>query len=314
MTSLGETNKTITSIRGEYVVFGNCQAPFVADFLEASPGFSEKFRKRVIPGVHEMTPEQFSDFKNSVGNVALFIFQNVKRPMFDTDSILQLLPERCIKISIPSLFFNAYNPEVTYIRESHSNIVYHDRLQLKLINCFEKYQTALIESQDYYPEEFSEKCLELSLTELKRREVDQKIDIPVSDYIEARFRDERLFHVLNHPSKDLLKLLSGRILKYLGIDERIDINLTNYNLDQWQFPIYKSHFLNLNLKFDNPACYVWDGERLSPKDFFSRQIKYYSTLLPATLAEQSFHFRSLVIRRWDLAAEFDYPTADFVQQ
>ena len=230
--------------------------------------------------------------------------------MLDTDLILQLLPERCIRISIPSLFFNAYNPEVTYIRESHSNIVYHDRLQLKLINCFEKFHAVLIESQDYYPKEFSEKCLELSLSELKRREVDQKIDIPISDYIEARFRDERLFHVLNHPSRNLLKVLSGRILKYLGIDERIDINLTNYNLDQWQFPIYKSHFLNLNLKFDNPAHYVWNGELSSPKDFFNRQIKYYSTLLPATLAEQSFQFRNPVIRRWDLAAEFDYPISD----
>jgi hypothetical protein len=300
--------------RGWYAVFGNCQAPLIADFLETSPKFNSFFSKIELPGVHEITGQQLNDFKNKAKSLSIFIYQNVKRDHFDTESIISLLPENCIKISIPSLFFNAYNPEVAYIRESRANIVYHDRLQLKLINDFDFFQDALLSSLNYYPEDFSKECLRLSMGELRRRELDQNIKIPISDYILEKYQFERLFHVLNHPSQDLIKTLSVRILKYLGIGSEIDQVISSYYLDRWQFPVYRSHFNNLGLVFDNPSIYRWDGVPYTPEDFFNRQKKYYSTIPFEILAQQSFDFIPPVLRSWDLAAEFDFKKTDCIEQ
>lgn len=306
-------NAAVTG-RRKYAVFGNCQAPIIAEFLETSPKFKSMFEKIGLLAVHEISPQQMEDFKKNLSTLSLFIYQNVKRVNFDTNSILAILPKECIKISIPSLFFNAYNPEVTYIRESQASINYHDRLQLKLIGDYDSFEKVLLDSTDFYPKAFSERCLELSIAELQRRETEQGIHVPMSDYIASGFRDERLFHVLNHPSQELLRVLCMRILKYLGFAPNVDQCVDGYNLDRWQFPIYRSHFCNLGLKFDNTDNYVWNGGVYTPKEFFDRQMKYYSTIPTGLLNEQNFEFVNPMLRVWDLAAEFDYPKTDIGAQ
>lgn len=257
-----------------------------------------------------MTSAQLDDFQKQLKNIKVFIYQNVNRENFNTKEILERLPADCIKLSIPSLFFNAYNPEVTYIRESREKIVYHDRLQLKLINNYSLFEQVLLNDQNFYPKSFSQNCYALSINELKNRELNQNISVPISDYIEEKYREERLFHVLNHPSQSLIKVLSERILHRIGLPAKVDSSIPSYYLDKWQFPIYKSHFDNLELKFENSGFYFWDGIVNSPKVFFEKQRDYYSKLSKELLSEQAFSFAPPMLRTWDLAAEFDFQKID----
>lgn len=301
-----EINLYKKSSKGRYVVFGNCQATFVADFLDTSSKFIEKFERIQIPGVHEMNELEYQRLKNELQSVSLFIYQPVDRGYLKSKELLEILPDQCVKISIPSLFFNSYNPEVTYIRESDSIIQYHDRIQLKYIENYHDFFNNKFLSPDFFPLDFSQKCVKASIFELRKREGEQKIDIQMSDYIENNYRNERLFHVLNHPTQRLLCKMSQEIINYLMLNDNVSERIDNFFLDYWQFPIYLSHYKNLEINFPDPPVYRWNGELMSPEKFFDKQVNFYAKQNQVTLDAQIFNFVEPKLKSWDLAAEFEY--------
>lgn len=290
--------------RKRYAVYGNCQVKILASFLDSSVGFSAKFERWHLPGIHIMSPVQLDEFMASISDIELFIYQPVKRPVFDVDKILEALPDSCIKISIPSLFFNSYNPEVSYLRESASKLFYHDRFLLQHLRSYEEFERSLMVSDDWYPYDFSLRCIEIAIHELRRRERNHSINVIMSNYIENNFRDHRLFNVLNHPSQELIRVLAVNVLDYIGIDSVIDDVVLDYDLDLWQFPIYKSHYKNCGFSFGEVYHYVWDGIRLTPREFFDRQAAYYATLSPKILERQKFELSNPRLNNWDMAGEF----------
>lgn len=292
------------SRRGLCVVYGNCQAPVLASFLETSEAFTRRFQCIHVPGIHEMTSEQMAALMANLDRISLFIYQPVRRPGFNTDTLMAALSQRCLRIAIPSLFFNSYNPEVAYLRESEATLFYHDRLQLGMIDDYDAFERALVFSEDVYSRAFSERCIEISIGELARRERDNCIDVPMSDFIVDRFREERLFHVLNHPTQGLLRALAARILGVLGLDQQIATAVRDYGLDRWQFPIYRSHYQNAGFSFDNPYCYAWNGQPMTIREFFDNQSRYYATVPERLLRQQKFTLNTPLLRNWDLAAEF----------
>lgn len=293
-----------------YTVYGNCQAEQLPSFLNTSKNFSENFEYLPIVGMYRMTDLEFSDFLNRLPDLDLLIYQNVSaaRGKFAIENILSRLNKSALKMSIPSLFFTGYNPEVTYIRlREQGMLFYHDRNLYQRIkdNLVERYKHELLKDERYFPENFSQTCLDLTLNELKMREINQKIDIVISDFIEENYQIHRLFHILNHPSSLLLRELANRILSTLGISDKCQYNGSINPLENFQFPIYRSHYLNLGIQFDNPSNFVFDGISYTVEDFIASTRIRYSGFSDSMIEENSkkFCFTVPQVRGWDLAME-----------
>lgn len=288
----------------KYAVYGNCQAPIIAKFLNSSEQFSKKYVCVDIPGMHEMTNDELLQFKAKLPDLSLFIYQNVQRGDYATPSLLSLLDKNCIRLPIPSLFFNGYNPEVAYIRQSRSTLFYHDRIMLNYIDDIEKFIDLL--KNDFFPKNFSMDCFEASITELEKREKSQQTCVTISDFIRDNYQTTRLFHVLNHPTAALIQELSNRILLYIGMHPQINHKITISPLDKWQFPIYQSHYNNLGLQFNNELIYYWAGNKYSIEDFFKLRKIQYNSIDMDFAKKDIFDFKKPIIRGWDLAAELQF--------
>lgn len=288
-----------------FAVYGNCQSEPLKSFLLTSQEFSSRWESLEIPAIHLMTNEQLDSFKNNLNKLSLVIYQNVKRGEFSTENILNSLPSHCCQISIPSLFFNGYNPEIAYLRQSRSQLFYHDRIMLKHIEEYETFCKLLL-SDDYFSKSFSLDCVNAGIEELEIREHNQNLTIIISDFIQENFRKARLFHILNHPTSILLKELANRILCYLGISANFENTDSVPALDGFQFPIYRSHYQNLDLEFENEIAYIWAGRTYSLQDFFSLRKKQYSKIDLDFARNDEFAFRKPSIRGWDLAGELKF--------
>jgi hypothetical protein len=290
--------------RAKYAIFGNCQTSVIREFIESSSGFSQRFERVDIPAIHEMTEGGFMSFLEGAHDLSLLIYQHVKRPGFSSRELLGAIRSDCTQVSIPSLFFNSYNPEVAYLRGSTSRLFYHDRLQMAVIEDYRAFAKSLMFDEDLYSSDFSYQCVELSFSEMMKRERENNVDVLMSDYIMERYKIERLFHVMNHPSQSLLRMLSSRILDKLRIRGNFASVVPGYDLDRWEFPIYFSHYQNCGFQFENPYRYVWDGVVVSLREFHAMQATYYASLSPHVLKGQRFSLEKPRLYGWDLAAEF----------
>lgn len=176
---------------------------------------------------------------------------------------------------------------------------------LKHIEDFDKF-CELLFSDNYFPKSFSLDCVNAGIEELKIRENNQNLTIKISDFIQENFRKVRLFHILNHPTSNLLNELAMRILSHLGISKKIESTVDVPALDDFQFPIYRSHYKNLNLEFDNEPHYFWAGKKYSLEYFFDLRKKQYSQIDLDFAKNDEFAFRKPVIRSWDLAGELKF--------
>lgn len=86
--------------------------------------------------------------------------------------------------------------------------------------------------------------VENSLAQLRRRE--RGLDCGISDFIQERFRADRLFYSMNHPVDGVLFVMLNRLLEKAGLKQVKETNLDAYpyTLDQVILP-YSGSFKNL---------------------------------------------------------------------
>ena len=288
-----------------FAVYGNCQSQVLARFLLTCPRFAEEWNYHGIPGIHKMTSKQLASLKLELPRLSLLIYQNVNRGDNATSELLPLLSRDCIQLGIPSLFFNGYNPEVAYLRQSRSVLFYHDRIMLAHIEDFEGFRHLLC-GEHYFPASFSLDCVDVSLEELAKREREQGLEIRISQFIAEHYRHTRLFHVLNHPTAFLLRELAKRVLIYLSIDPILNETVALGALDRYQFPVYQSHQQNLRLEFVDGFNYLWAGSQYTVEEFFTFRKEQYATLDLAFAKKDAFKFRDPLIRGGGLAGVLQF--------
>lgn len=289
-----------------FSVYGNCQAESIARCLESCPEFAERFDYLELPPVYYMTSKRLQEFACQASKMGLLIFMNSHAGEFPSSDIVALIPDTCERICIPSLFFNGYNPEIAYLRQPGSVLFYHDRIMLQYIHDFDGFKGRLLVDEDFFPESFSKDCVDASLTELAGRERKHNMDVRITDFIAEHYQRHRLFHVMNHPSVALIREVTARILGLLGITLNPGSVVPVGALDSWQFPIYRSHFLNLGIMFDNTPEYWRLGSRLSVEEFFQVRKADYEVLDLDFAKRDLFSFTRPVFRGEDMASGFQF--------
>jgi hypothetical protein len=274
----------------KYTVYGNCQARVLPSVLNSSKVFKKTFQYVNVKAVHTITLEELNYYIDEViPQLDLFVFQPVSgkyndNERYSTEFLLSKLKSDAISLSFPSCYFTGYTPEIKHtklVREgvNRDEFDYHDKNIMQYFLSTNTPQPEDFLSNDgFYSEDFSLQAVEESLKELEKREssifgTDRQIDIKVSKYIRDNYQKERLFHTVNHPSKPLFIYLGKAILDLLDIKD--EITFYKDPLEHTVYPIYKSHYQNLKLEFDNSVNYKIQNQDYLPQDIIKKYLDYY---------------------------------------
>ena len=73
-----------------------------------------------------------------------------------------------------------------------------------------------------------EREIALAITETRRREVDDQIDIKISPYLEEHARVRMLFHICNHPTRETAVFVANAVLDRMGFCRRVPVEGYDY--------------------------------------------------------------------------------------
>lgn len=250
------------------LVYGNCQTEIIANMLEYNKDFHNRYVLLRVPQIHLYTDEnQIKEifYKNGLmEKIDLFIYQNVKEenrfhPLLGVMRILEQTSAGCKKLCIHNIYFDGYfiqydaDENRYFANMNQKDFPYTDGIVHQLVSEGKGIDKILemINKTDFIPPEtVLEKC-EQSIENLRRRE--EKVDVPIVDYIEKHYREEQLFYTYNHPKNTVIYEYVKRILKVIGIsnaDEftEEELNLAFGTLRINNFPVFPCVISALGLK------------------------------------------------------------------
>ncbi len=257
----------------KFSYYGNCQIQNISNILNNSKEFCEKYEFVPTQPVHLLKDADLETISESFKDLDLLLYQNVSTSFkngaqFASSNILKLLKQNCKAIQIPSLFFNAYFPDIhEVIIEGYGAVNtpfmdnYHDlNILFGYVNGYSVKETLKIYlDENYYEKSFCQKTLENSFERLKAHEVANKVDIAISDFIEANYKKLKLFNSLNHPKQVTLQYILDNILRLIKF--KIKVPAIRTSLDNFEFPIHPNVYKNLDLNFENKIEFI-NGDKV----------------------------------------------------
>jgi Polysaccharide biosynthesis enzyme WcbI len=250
----------------KFTVFGNCQSSPIAHLLLKSPSFAKKYEYVPTQHVQEIEAKGLEAWKRIIGECDLIVYQKVSEtyriPQLSASNLVRLAKPNSIKLSFPSLYFNAYFPFLGRKLSSQS---------LSLLNLIEDYFWLGLYVGGLNPEQAREVVLDRnlfsldeakafytqSISEIKKRE--EGIDVTVSSIYAERYQSSRVGYQFNHPTLSFLSQVANKILNTLG-EENLIFTSAVKRLDNISVGIYPSLYQNLGLSF------VEDAELYMTKD------------------------------------------------
>ena len=286
-----------------YTVYGNCQGPVFAQFLNNNPFFKDKFKQIYLRECHLITEKEIDFFiNNEVKKIDLFIYTPVgdgyrDNYKFSSNYLISHLRADCVKIVFPSLYCHVYDPQMTHLTDEYGKRIdvphdYHDKVLIKIFienryltneEIFQKYLDFINDPENFNKKEIQD-AAQANYRELKRREdlleKDPKNDfvIKVADFIDQNHKYRRLFYTLNHPSKYLYLHMRQQLFGYIDIEPTesdFDSNLDPHS--DFVFGIFPPIKNSLELRFEDDA--VFPSNRISYRQY----LEYYRSFNPNAL-------------------------------
>ena len=266
------------------LIYGNCQVEPLREILEKNSNFAKSYRFLDLKPVHLLEASDVADLETKIAQTDVFIHQAVSDyyqgiEQFGTNYLRSRLASGSKAIAIPGAYFTGYHPATINLKDGDGNKItepcdYHD---VNLLYLFDKGKTVteaieLIQQEDFYQAEYILDNLATTLKELRRREAE--LDFAISDFIEQNYRQQKLFHTINHPGVVLLTYIANCILKLLEIPPN-NQSPKSEALDFTAFPIYPSVAKALELEFTSQPQYSIKGETLSLVDAVTLFFDFY---------------------------------------
>lgn len=209
---------------------GNCQAPILHRLIgevrpEWSLGSYEVFSDAIVANLDH--------YRHLVRTADVVVAQPIwtgYRGIYDlsTEWITQNKPDTARLITIPSLFFRGLHPAVFYLRDEGEDIQnvgmpYHDMTLLYLLSqrlghdaIVDALCSPALYSRDFVHAEFA-----TALEELRRREDADQLTVRLSPWLAACGARRQTFHVINHPTREVMAFVANAILEALGEDPAV---------------------------------------------------------------------------------------------
>jgi hypothetical protein len=292
-----------------YTVYGNCQGPVFAQFLNNNPDFKEKYKQIYLRECHLITENEIDVFiDNDVENIDLFIYTPVgdgyrDNYKFSSNYLISHLKPDSKKVVFPSLYCHIYDPQMIHLTDEHGKRIevphdYHDKVLIKIFienrnltddAIMQKYLEFINDPKNFNEKEIQDSA-QANYAELKRRENllenDPKNDfvIKVADFIYQNHKYRRLFYSLNHPSKHLYLYMRQQLFGYLGIESTepdIEPNLDPHS--DFIFGIFPPIKKSLELRFGGDALFP------SNSISFRQYLEYYRSFDPSSLMKMGMY-------------------------
>jgi len=239
------------------VILANCQGVALAKTLFENSEFSSTYSWVRIKPIQALTDKDVAEVVAKVEQADLFIYQPVSATPTRPDALssaflLKKVNPKALSLSIPSIYFDGYFPHLKTLkgRVSVLNLVHDYVVAYACVLGLSVEKTLeLIQKEDFYPQKLSLALANKSLTELKKREEESAIDMPLSGFIEKNYQQVKLFNQFNHPKRIVFKYLAEGILDRCGISSPLISDVGDAHLDAIESPIYRSTYKHLNLQF-----------------------------------------------------------------
>ena len=192
------------------IIHANCQGDPLRFLLESTPAFARFFEiKKYTNYLHEdISPADFE-------RCALLLYQRLSDNWGNhaTSKLLQLLPATAQHLCIPNMFFNGYWPLWT----NKTHMAYGDLLLEHLAGLGLSAEEIL---HVYLYGRIATKFDLPGLMRTSRQQEERKeagLEIPTLHLVDTYWREEQLFHTVNHPGPRLLLHVADGVLAALGM-------------------------------------------------------------------------------------------------
>lgn len=243
------------------VLVGNCQTwPITELFTNHCADVNVLGRIVVYQSTVDDEEKDIELLKKADVIVSQLITDTFAIEYIQTGNLKNLFPGKVLVI--PNLFFQGQNPDLVYAYGSgRKNLigptdVYHSRSLI--LSWKAGHDLASITSENYISRNFSSdemrERVEKSFQDLESRET--QVDIRMSDYLRAVWRDVKVFHTFNHPTIDPLRSLVERISHRLDTEFVTNDQVNSQAVDRLGViqPVMESHTSKaVGMKFDRSS-------------------------------------------------------------
>jgi len=217
--------------------YGNCQLKSIAAYLRAIPEVVERYPTieyfYVLDDVSRLNREKLARAK-----VFLYQHTTVRALVGSTEEtrlqstseyiVDHILPKDCVSISVPSVYSSILFPNAMSTSEAQvgfpdtvsadhfPNYAFSRRLHQMLLDRIEVNEiVSRMCNEDAYSVAELERNEQQNYENLRKREIDNNVTIPLAQYIRDNFRNHRLLHSTNHPTRLFFDYLLNEILKLM---------------------------------------------------------------------------------------------------
>jgi hypothetical protein len=272
------------------LVYGNCQAPFVARLLAAVSSFEGDYRFVYAPN-HAMPGQEIPRVPaDCLQDVALYIEQCETWDSAIRQAVRQTVPAGCPRVSFPSFYFDCLWPFQCLETRGlpvdpaypFGRYPYGDLIGISIAKQGLRGSEALVA----YLEQTSRKMPDLKVR-LERclqwmQAHDQDNPLGIADYIAATFRKEHIFWSNGHASAGLMAELTRRIVRHvqpvLGgslsqAEADIDAAADFGGMGSQQLPIHPQIAAFFELEYCPPTrLYRWFDQQWTFDEYICRYI------------------------------------------
>ena len=267
----------------KFTVYANCQSDALANLLLRNPFFADEYELLRILPVHLLQKKHIPSVREKISQVGLCISQPVSKAngsRLSTEEVADSLQANSDLLTFPSIYFDGYFPHLVPIANMPSIMNNAHDINIMVLN--QKGYTAseifeITSSDDFYTSPLSDTLFEKSIAALQVRENTSSVNITVSDFILAHYKESILFNTYNHPSNKILMHIASRVCETLNIDNSIYavLNVPEI-LGAYRALPYASSFKNLQLSDVIETSYHIEGSNVSHSDIVTALAATYS--------------------------------------
>lgn len=275
-------------------LFGNCQTRVLFNALRS---YSNLIDASYVCDVQDFKEENVNASIDLVRATDVFIYQHVNNTIFPISSneLLKNLNPNALSISIPSMYFDGYWPNLldlymgNIMPEITDGLLYtiiKNNRNIDYITCKNMY----VSLSQSIPEQFILQHIEDSFERLESREILNNVDIPISQWLRENYNSLPLFYSCNHPKKAVFNYVTNSIvsiiesklnLQLLKNDFYLDYDLTS--IDFIIYPVMSNVLRCFGINSDSDLFHRYVRERFSSEyyicqDFFAEYERYSSSL------------------------------------
>ncbi len=264
----------------------NCQSHVIRHIFQKISRLHESYEIIDIKPVHLWKEKDSKDIFNKVKECDIFLHQPIDEKTFGiygSNKIKQHLKKSALVISFPNLYFTGYHPQAFYMKDNNRKNIpgpfdYHDKNIFKFFSEVFSKEIILnkIKNESFYSTDEIKSNINNSLHELRKRE--EGTSIKVSNFIEENMIGKKLFHIVNHPTNEMLFYLFDRILDNLNEPTLTNTEKSVFKkeiLGAVQYPIYPS--VQNYFAIEEPFSLGYKGKIYSGSEFIDMYLNHYKT-------------------------------------